>query len=61
MDKVKNPRSRGYNARKGCVLMSVWIYVDTRLQVGDKNYLQVFASPEAAELWLAEVWRSNTT
>jgi hypothetical protein len=34
--------------------MSVWIYEDTRLQVGDKNYLKVFASPEAAELWLVD-------
>ena len=24
------------------------------MQVGDKNYLKVFASPEVAELWLAD-------
>jgi hypothetical protein len=35
-------------------MKSVWIYVDTRKQVGDINHLQVFASPEAADQWFAE-------
>jgi len=34
--------------------MTVWIYVDTREQVGDKGHLRVFATEEAAERWLAE-------
>jgi hypothetical protein len=34
--------------------MTVWIYVDTRKQVGDKDHLKVFASEEAAERWFAE-------
>jgi hypothetical protein len=34
--------------------MTVWIYVDTRQQVGDKNHLKVFADEDAAEAWLAE-------
>ena len=34
--------------------MTVWIYVDTRKGVGDKEHLQVFASEDAAETWLQE-------
>jgi len=34
--------------------MTVWIYVDTRKQVGDKDHLKVFASQAAAEVWFAE-------
>jgi hypothetical protein len=34
--------------------MTVWIYVDTRKGVGDKEHLQVLASEEAAETWLQE-------
>jgi hypothetical protein len=33
---------------------SVWIYVDTNKEVGDKNHLKVFATTDAAEAWLAE-------
>ena len=29
--------------------MTVWIYVDTRKQVGDKDHLKVFANEDAAE------------
>jgi hypothetical protein len=39
----------------GCIPMKpVWIYVNTSKQVGDVDYLKVFASEEAAETWLAE-------
>ena len=31
--------------------MTVWIYVDTRKDVGDKDHLKVFATAEAAEAW----------
>jgi hypothetical protein len=34
--------------------MTVWIYVDTRKQVGDKDHLKAFASEAAAEAWFAE-------
>ena len=34
--------------------MTVWIYVDTGKQVGDRNHLKVFASEAAAETWLQE-------
>jgi hypothetical protein len=38
--------------------MTVWIYVDTRTQVGDvehlKEHLKVFGSEDAAERWFAE-------
>jgi hypothetical protein len=34
--------------------MTVWIYVDTSKQVGDKDHLKVFASEDAAETWLEE-------
>lgn len=34
--------------------MTVWIYVDTSKQVGHKDQLKVFASPEAADRWFDE-------
>jgi hypothetical protein len=34
--------------------MTVWIYVDTSKQVGDRNHLKVFASDDAAETWFQE-------
>ena len=33
--------------------MTVWTYVDTSKQVGDKSHLKIFASREDAEAWLA--------
>ena len=33
---------------------TVWIYVDTRKQVGDKHHLKVFASEDIAETWFEE-------
>ena len=34
--------------------MTVWIYVNTGKQVGDKDHLKVFADEDAAETWLQE-------
>jgi hypothetical protein len=34
--------------------MTVWIYVDTGEEVGDRNHLKVFASEDTAETWLQE-------
>jgi hypothetical protein len=34
--------------------MTAWICVDTRNQVGDKDYLKVLASEESANAWFAE-------
>jgi hypothetical protein len=34
--------------------MTVWIYVDTRKEVGDKDHLKVFATEGAANAWFAE-------
>ena len=34
--------------------MTVWVYVDTRKQVGDRDHLKVFASEDAAETWLEQ-------
>jgi len=34
--------------------MTVWIYVDTSKQVGDKNHLKVFASEEIANDWFEQ-------
>jgi hypothetical protein len=34
--------------------MAVWIYVDTKKQVGDVDHLKVFASEAAAERWFKE-------
>jgi hypothetical protein len=34
--------------------MTVWVYVNTSKQVGDKEHLKIFASEKAAETWLQE-------
>jgi hypothetical protein len=34
--------------------MTVWIYVDKRKEVGDADYVKVFATKDAAETWLQE-------
>jgi hypothetical protein len=34
--------------------MTVWIYVDTAKQVGDREHLKVFASEAAAETWFEQ-------
>jgi hypothetical protein len=35
-------------------MKTVWIYVNTDALPGDVNYLQVFATEEAAQRWLDE-------
>jgi len=32
-------------------MKTVWIYVDTRKQVGDRDHIKVFASPDLADEW----------
>lgn len=34
--------------------MTVWVYVDTSMQVGDKDHLKVFANEDAADTWFQE-------
>jgi hypothetical protein len=34
--------------------MTVWVYVNTSKQVGDKDHLKIFASYDAAEAWFKE-------
>jgi len=34
--------------------MTVWIYVDTSREVGDKDHLKVFANESAAENWFED-------
>jgi hypothetical protein len=34
--------------------MTVWVYVNTSKQVGDKDHLKVFANEIAAEAWFRE-------
>jgi hypothetical protein len=34
-------------------MTTVWIYVDTSKGVGDVDHLKVFATPNAADRWLA--------
>jgi hypothetical protein len=43
---------RTVKAKEGA--MTVWIYVDTSKQVGDKDHLKVFATEVAAENWFKE-------
>jgi hypothetical protein len=35
-------------------MATVWIYVDTSKEVGDQDYLKVFASAEAAQNWFRD-------
>ena len=35
----------------GDPMTTVWAYVDTSKQVGDKDHLKVFASADAADRW----------
>ena len=32
-------------------MTTVWIYVDTKKEVGDVDHLKVFATPDAADEW----------
>ena len=34
--------------------MTVWVYINTAKEVGDVDYLKVFAGEDAAERWFAE-------
>ena len=34
--------------------MTVWVYVDTSKQIGDKDHLKVFATAEVAQAWFEE-------
>ena len=34
--------------------MTVWVYINTAMEVGDVDHLKVFASEVAAERWIAE-------
>jgi hypothetical protein len=44
---------RDVSADKGRPV-AVWIYVDSRKQVGDLDHLKVFPSEDAANAWFAE-------
>jgi hypothetical protein len=35
-------------------MKTVWIYVDTNNEVGDRDHLKVFANPDAVEKWFEE-------
>jgi hypothetical protein len=35
-------------------MTTVWVYVDTSKQVGDRDHLKVFANRDAADAWFAE-------
>jgi len=35
-------------------MQTVWIYVDTSKQVGDRDHLKVFANPDVADAWFTE-------
>jgi len=35
-------------------MTTVWIYVDTKKEVGDRNHLKVFADPDAANEWFKD-------
>jgi hypothetical protein len=35
-------------------MKTVWIYIDTSKDVGDPDYLKVFASRDAADAWFEQ-------
>ena len=35
-------------------MTTVWVYVDTSKEVGDRDHLKVFATPDAADEWFKE-------
>jgi hypothetical protein len=35
-------------------MTNVWIYVDTNKEIGDRDHLKVFATPELAKKWIKE-------
>jgi hypothetical protein len=35
-------------------MTTVWIYVDTNKEVGDRDHLKVFANRDAADEWLKD-------
>jgi hypothetical protein len=35
-------------------MTTVWVYVDTSKEVGDRDHLKVFANADAAEAWFAK-------
>ncbi len=51
---VEIPRAGIANVISFGFRMTVWIYVDTSKEVGDKDHLKVFATEVAAEIWLQE-------
>ena len=35
-------------------MKTVWVYIDTSQQVGDRDHLKVFANRDAADAWFAK-------
>jgi hypothetical protein len=35
-------------------MTTVWVYVDTSKEVGDRDHLKVFATPDATDEWFKE-------
>ena len=48
------PRRRAAKKRKVISMKTVWIYISTDALPGDVDYVQVFASEEAANRWIEE-------
>jgi hypothetical protein len=64
LDQGEEPEPSLNRAGEGSFRMTVWIYVDTREQVGDKDHPRVFADEAAADAWFAGhslIWRSWAT
>jgi hypothetical protein len=56
---LSGPRLHGklieHGARTSDGPLTVWIYVDASKDAGDVDHLKVFATPEAADEWFAEI------
>ena len=50
----RNVAAPAFKGSGAPVMKTVWIYVDTSKQVGDRDHLKVFANTDAAEAWFAE-------
>ena len=48
------PRKKQNESLQDRQVKTAWVYVDTSKQVGDRNYLKVFANRDAADAWFAE-------
>jgi hypothetical protein len=50
-DSTRKDTHRGKRKAEKGLMKTVWIYVDTSKQVGDRDHLKVFANSDLADEW----------